>query len=137
MFKVGDHLRNGGLRNTKLLRRLSHASMLNNRHKYMQIAELKPAANLTFPIDFLEHRELPIWIKLNREFTLYQRRRSIAIKPRIEVDHHHVNRGTYPPLASPLFCGPQRHFGRVKCNFLDVDLCTWQRVLPRCFPLFC
>jgi len=80
MLKVGDHFRNGGLRNTKLLRRLSHASMLNNRNKYIQIAELKPAANLTFPIDFLEHRELPIWIKLNREFEGVALQSSLASK---------------------------------------------------------
>src|SRR5437762_8867563 len=46
VFKISDHFRNGGLRNTQLLRRLCHAPTLDNREKYMQIAQLEPAANL-------------------------------------------------------------------------------------------
>jgi hypothetical protein len=55
VFKVGDHLGNGGLRNTELLRSLGHASMLNNCHEHVQIAELEPAADLTLPIDLSQH----------------------------------------------------------------------------------
>src|SRR5262249_51369136 len=68
VFEIGDHLGNRGLRNAEVLRRFGHAAALNDRREHMQVPQLKPAPNLTFPVDFSHHREIPGGIERNREF---------------------------------------------------------------------
>src|SRR5215470_9710207 len=59
VLQVGDHLRNGRLRNSELLSRLRHAAKLCDRKKYMQILQPKPAPNPAFPVDDPRHMPGP------------------------------------------------------------------------------
>jgi hypothetical protein len=60
VLEIGNYLRNGGLRNAELLRRLGHAASLNDCREYMQISQPEAPADLTFPVDFSKHREV-LW----------------------------------------------------------------------------
>ncbi len=55
VFEIGDHLGNGGVGNTEVSRRLGHAAALNDGREDMQVPQLKPAADLTLPVDLSQH----------------------------------------------------------------------------------
>jgi hypothetical protein len=55
LLKIGDRIGNSGLGNAKLSSRLGHAAALNSREECMQVPQLEPAADLTFPVDFSCH----------------------------------------------------------------------------------
>jgi hypothetical protein len=44
----------------------------------MQVAQPKPPADLTLPVDFSQHREVLISVKTNREFLLYRSQATAA-----------------------------------------------------------
>ena len=56
VFKVGNHLGHGRLRDTKLSRCLRHAAALHDNGKHVKVAEPEASTNLAFPIDLWSHR---------------------------------------------------------------------------------
>src|SRR5882672_2887304 len=62
-LKIGNHLRDRGLRYSELRRGLRHAPMLNNREKQVQVPQRKAPANLAVRIEISRHRIIPILLK--------------------------------------------------------------------------
>src|SRR5262245_10821721 len=55
VLEVGDHFRHSWWGDPKLRDRLAHAATLRDSQEYMQITQLEPSTDLTFPVDFSEH----------------------------------------------------------------------------------
>jgi len=68
MLKIGNYFGHRRLGHAELYGCLGHAALLNNRVKYMQVAQPQAPADLTLPVDFSQHRYILISIETNREF---------------------------------------------------------------------